>query len=206
MSSTRVPQSKSDQLTQQWFRKAAQTLCDARLTGFELPPPSSSGSSSKGAAPTPSRWFNLDLPAQDHFKHELAVYRTVSRSYSAPNSASTSAELGASGGGLGRRGGGGGGGEPGDKRLGNVPALVIEFVLDLTAVGENQVLMFEGKDGEAGRVKLRRSSVVGGSHPGAIVLERWRIGLESVQSPRCVASFNRTQLTYASHTINTVPM
>ena len=194
MSSSRVPQSKSDQLTQQWFRKTAQTLCDARLTGFDPPPPSSSGSSSKGAPPTPSRWFNLDLPARDHFKQELASYRNVSLAYPAPSSAAASGELRYGGSGSGRRGGGGV--ADGDKRLGAVPAFVIEFVLDLTAVGENQVLMYEGKDGEAGRVKLRRGSVGtgGGGGPGRnpnVVIERWRIGLESVRSPSRTAHLAR---------------
>ncbi|KAL7409759.1 autophagy-related protein 13-domain-containing protein [Mrakia frigida] len=172
MSSSRPPQSKSDQLAQQWFKKACQTLCESRLTGFD--PPKST--------PSPSRWFNLDLPAQDHFKQELIVYRSISLTYPPPSS---SAEIsGAGGTGAGGRGGGAGGAGAGRSRgaweegpLGKVPAFVIEFVLDLTAVGENQVLMFEPRDGESGRIKTRRSG--GNGRNPNFVIERWRIGLDT---------------------------
>jgi len=69
--------------------------------------------------------------------------------------------------------------EGGAKRLGRVPAFIIELVLDLTAVGENQVLMFEGRDGQSGRIKMKRSG--GNQHRNPnFVIERWRIGLEWV--------------------------
>ncbi|CDZ97973.1 Phosphoprotein involved in cytoplasm to vacuole targeting and autophagy [Phaffia rhodozyma] len=185
--STLPAQNKPDQLAHQFFRKSLQTLLNARISSSSS---SSSQSTFSFSTAKQDRWFNLDTPTQDHFRAELNAYRQLSvthlvdsfesdtTSHTRRSSASSSAASLV---------------PPGSSsvsssvvKLGNVPALVVEFILDTSAVPDDQVLVLESSDGHRGVVPhgpppISASSTTGvgpkSGRPRNIVLERWRIAL-----------------------------